>query len=230
MEETPLSIGFGDHVVSARLVSPPSPKACYVFAHGAGAGMTHTFMSTTAQELATFGIATLRFQFPYMERGSKRTDPPALCHATIRAALDKASELLPNTPLIAGGRSFGGRMTSQAQAESPLPSVRGLLFLGFPLHPAGRPETTRAAHLVKVTIPMLFVQGTRDELAKLTLLEPLVAQLAPRASLHLLADADHSFHVPAKTGRKDAEVRAEALRAVDEWLDRVIAMKDLAGT
>ena len=211
-------------VVSGLVLAPETPRACYVFAHGAGAGMEHAFMSATARELCESGVASLRFQFPYMERGSKRTDPPPLCHATIRAAVDLASKRFSNLPLFAGGRSFGGRMTSQAQAEGALPNVRGLIFLGFPLHPAGRPETTRAVHLVKVTIPMLFVQGTRDELAKLSLLEPLVQQLAPRASLHLLQDADHSFHVPAKTGRKDPEVRREALAAVGNWMNRIIAM------
>ena len=213
--------------VSALLQTPASPqacKACYVFAHGAGAGMNHGFMSAAAEELARLAVATLRFQFPYMERGSKRTDPPSVCHATVRAAVATAAKQLPGVPLIAGGRSFGGRMTSQAQAEAPLPSVRGLVFLGFPLHPAGRPETTRAAHLIKVTVPMLFVQGTRDELATLSLLEPLVAQLAPRATLHLLADADHSFHVPARTGRKDPEVRTAALHAMVAWMDAVLAM------
>lgn len=209
--------------VSARLIAPASSHACYVFAHGAGAGMSHAFMSATAAELAELGIATLRFQFPYMERGSKRTDPPPICHATVRAAAATAGTLMPNVPLVAGGRSFGGRMTSQAQADEPLPGVRGLVFLGFPLHPAGRPETARGTHLAKVTVPMLFVQGTRDELAKLSLLEPLVQRLAPHATLHLIADADHSFHVPAKTGRKDAEVRQEALRAVAAWIKNLAA-------
>ena len=211
--------------VSAILLVPSSPRACYVFAHGAGAGMDHSFMRVTAEELAALNIATLRFQFPYMERGSKRTDAPAVCHATIRSAVALAARELPKVPMIAGGRSFGGRMTSQAQADQALPGVRGLVFMGFPLHPAGRPETTRAAHLVKVTIPMLFVQGTRDELAKLSLLEPLIDQLRPRATLHRLQDADHSFHVPAKTGRKDPEVRAEALRTMSEWIDSILAMR-----
>ena len=214
-----------DTQVSGLLIAPSQPRACYVLAHGAGAGMQHAFMTATATELAALGIATLRFQFPYMERGSKRTDPPPLCHATVRAAVTEANERLPNVPLFAGGRSFGGRMTSQAQAEKHLPGVRGLAFLGFPLHPAGRPETTRAAHLVKVTVPMLFVQGTRDELAKLSLLEPLVNQLGARATLHLLDGADHSFHVLARSGRKDPEVRAEALKAMSEWIDRVVALK-----
>jgi predicted alpha/beta-hydrolase family hydrolase len=183
--------------------------------------MEHAFMTATAHELAAMGIATLRFQFPYMERGSKRTDPPPVCHATVRAAIDAATRLVPNVPLFAGGRSFGGRMTSQAQADKPLPGMQGLAFLGFPLHPAGRPETTRAAHLTKITIPMLFVQGTRDELAKLALLEPLIEQLGTRAKLHLLQEADHSFHVLARSGRKDPEVRAEALEAMSEWIDAV---------
>jgi predicted alpha/beta-hydrolase family hydrolase len=219
MQEQQLTIsvdGIGD--VSGLLLAPATPLACYVLAHGAGAGMNHAFMRATAVELAELGIATLRFQFPYMERGSKRTDPPPICHATVRAAVATAAQRLPNVPLIAGGRSFGGRMSSQAQAETPLPGVRALVFLGFPLHPAGRPETMRGAHLANVTIPMLFVQGTRDELAKLSLLEPLVQKLGPRATLQLLTDADHSFHVPAKTGRKDPEVRATALREVAAWI------------
>jgi uncharacterized protein len=225
-ELEPFSIDVADDVrVSALLLSAARPRACYVFAHGAGAGMNHAFMNAAAEELAQLGIATLRFQFPYMERGSKHTDSPPICHATIRAAVAAAAAKLPGIALIAGGRSFGGRMTSQAQAEAPLPGVHGLVFLGFPLHPAGRPETNRAAHLVKVTVPMLFIQGTRDELATMSLLEPLVAQLAPRASLHRLIDADHSFHVPARTGRKDPEVRAEALRALVDWSDRTVGMR-----
>ena len=212
-------------IVSGLLIAPAGARACYVFAHGAGAGMEHAFMTAAAHELSALGIATLRFQFPYMERGSKRTDPPAVCHATIRAAFAEAARRFPNTPLFAGGRSFGGRMTSQAQADKGLPGVRGLVFLGFPLHPAGRPETTRAAHLVKVAAPMLFIQGTRDELAKLSLLTALIEQLGARATLHLLQDADHSFHVPAKTGRKDPAVRAEALAAVSAWIDKVLALR-----
>jgi predicted alpha/beta-hydrolase family hydrolase len=226
LEAKPLTIAVDATTkVSALLIAPVSPRACYVFAHGAGAGMDHRFMSAAAAELAALGIATLRFQFPYMQRGSKRTDAPAVCHATVRAAVGQAARELPTVPLIAGGRSFGGRMSSQAQAEQALPGVRGLAFMGFPLHPAGRPETTRAAHLMKVTIPMLFVQGTRDELATLSLLEPLIEQLQPRATLHALQDADHSFHVPAKTGRKDPEVRAEALHAMREWIDSLLAMR-----
>jgi uncharacterized protein len=212
-----------EQAVSGLLIAPSNARACYVFAHGAGAGMQHAFMAATSQELAALGVATLRYQFPYMERGSKRTDPPPICHATVRAAVAAAANLVPHTPLFAGGRSFGGRMTSQAQADRPLPGVRGLAFLGFPLHPAGRAETTRAVHLVKVAAPMLFIQGTRDELAKLPLLEPMVEQLGSRATLHLLQDADHSFHVLARTGRKDPEVRAEALQAMSAWIDGVLA-------
>ncbi len=208
--------------VSAEIVAPRASRACYVFAHGAGAGMNHAFMTTVAQALADLGIASVRFQFPYMERGSRRTDPPPLCHTTIRAAVAAAASRFPGTPLIAGGRSFGGRMTSQAQALQALPGVRGLVFLGFPLHPAGRPDTTRAAHLNDVAVPMLFVQGTRDELATRSLLEPMVEQLGPRATLHWLNEADHSFRVPARSGRKQPEVIAEALHAVSQWLDQKV--------
>jgi len=209
------------HRVSALLIAPPRAHACYVLAHGAGAGMTHPSMEAVAIELGERGIATLRYQFPYMEQGSKRPDPPALCHATIRAAVAKAGEL--KLPLIAGGRSFGGRMTSQAQAKSALSGVRGLAFLGFPLHPAGKPSDDRAEHLFDVKIPMLFLQGTRDALAELSLLRPLVERLGKRATLKLFEDADHSFHVPAKTGRKDAEVRSEMLDTLAAWIRTVIA-------
>jgi predicted alpha/beta-hydrolase family hydrolase len=204
--------------VSALLQLPSAATACLVFAHGAGAGMEHPSMAAVAEELAARGIATLRFQFPYMERGSRRPDPPALCHATVRTAVAEAARRAPKLPLLAGGRSFGGRMTSQAQAIEPLPGVKGLAFLGFPLHPAGKPSAERAEHLSKVNIPMLFLQGTRDELAKLDLLQPVIKHLGARATLKLLQDADHSFHLPARTGRKDPEVRAEMLDARD--LDR----------
>jgi uncharacterized protein len=206
--------------VSALLQLPPAATACFVLAHGAGAGMEHPSMSSVAAELTTRNIATLRFQFPYMERGSRRPDPPPFCHATVRAAVAEAARLAPKLPLIAGGRSFGGRMTSQAQAIEPLPGVRGLAFLGFPLHPAGKPSVERAAHLGKVKIPMLFLQGTRDELAQLELLQPIIDGLGARATLKLLQDADHSFHVPARTGRKDAQVRAEMLDALATWIEQ----------
>jgi uncharacterized protein len=215
----PVTLAFDDRHVSALWLAPARPRAAFVFAHGAGAGMEHPFMAAVATELAALDIATLRYQFPYMERGSKRTDPPELCHATVRAAVAQAARFAPGLPLIAGGRSFGGRMTSQAQASAPLAGVLGLAFLGFPLHPAGRPADTRAKHLFEVQIPMLFLQGTQDELATLTLLEPLITQLGPRATLKLLADADHSFHVPARTGRKDPQVRAEALQALSGWVE-----------
>jgi predicted alpha/beta-hydrolase family hydrolase len=207
------------HRVSALLIAPPRALACYVLAHGAGAGMRHASMEAVARELADRSVATLRYQFPYMEQGTKRPDPSALCHAAVRAAVAKAAEL--KLPLIAGGRSFGGRMTSQAQAKAPLLGVRGLAFLGFPLHPAGKPSDERAAHLSEVQIPMLFLQGTRDALAGLALLQPLVQRLGQRATLTLLGDADHSFHVPARTGRKDADVRREMLDALAEWVGKI---------
>jgi uncharacterized protein len=204
--------------VSALLLVPTGARAQWVLAHGAGAGMQHPFMETLANELAAMGIATLRYQFPYMERGSRRPDPPAVCHATVRAAVAAAQTAAPTLPLIAGGKSFGGRMTSQAQASAPLAGVRGLVFVGFPLHPAGRPGDERAKHLSAVSIPMLFLQGTRDELADLTLLGGVTARLGERAQLKVLADADHSFHVLARSGRTDAAVRAELLQALDAWL------------
>jgi len=197
--------------VSGLLLAPPEARACCLLAHGAGAGMAHPFMATIANGLAERGIATLRYQFPYMEQGSKRPDAPKLAHATVRSAVLEASRLVPGLALFAGGKSFGGRMTSQAQAASPLPGVRGLVFLGFPLHPAGRPSDERGKHLFEVEIPMLFLQGTRDNLANLQLLESLCERLGRCATLKLFQDADHSFHVPARTGRKDSEVRVELL-------------------
>jgi len=174
-------------------------------------------MEAAASELAACGIATLRYQFPYMERRARRPDPPALCHAAVRAAVAEAARRAPRLPLIAGGRSFGGRMTSQAQALEPLPGVRGLAFLGFPLHPAGQPSESRARHLSQIHIPMLFLQGTRDALAERGLLEAVLAGLGARATLSLVADADHSFHVPAKSGRRDADVRAALWQALAAW-------------
>ncbi len=212
-----------DTQVSGLLLNPPRPRAAYVFAHGAGAGMAHPFMAKVAEGLAARGIATLRYQFAYMERGSKRPDPPKLAHAAVRAAVAEAARRWPKLPLIAGGKSFGGRMTSQAQALAPMPGVRGLAFVGFPLHPAGAPSRERGTHLSDVQVPMLFLQGTRDALAFLDELKPLCQSLGARARLTLFADADHSFHVPAKTGRKDAEVMAEMLDAFAAWVDEVIA-------
>ena len=202
---------------------PPSARACFVLAHGAGAGMTHPLMEAIATGLSEVGIATLRFQFPYMEKGSRRPDPPALCHASVRAAVERAAWLSQGLPLIAGGRSFGGRMASQAQAKAALPGVRGLAFLGFPLHPAGRPSDERGRHLFDVTLPMLFLQGSRDELAALRLLQPLVTQLGGRATLKLIDDANHSFHVPARSERTDRQVLDELLQALDDWIGSVIA-------
>lgn len=207
--------------VSALLVRPSNPRACYVFAHGAGAGMRHVSMASVAEELGTLRVASLRYQFPYMEKGSKRPDAPSICHATVRAAVVEAAKQLPGVPLIAGGRSFGGRMTSQAQVLQPLPGVRGLAFFAFPLHPANKPSTDRAQHLFDVRIPMLFLQGTRDELASLELLESVIQQLGPIATLHLAQEADHSFHVPAKSGRKDADVRRDLLEAFTGWSDKL---------
>jgi predicted alpha/beta-hydrolase family hydrolase len=184
--------------------------------------MEHPSMATVAAELEPRGIATLRYQFPYMEQRSKRPDPPALCHATVRAAVAEAARLMPGVPLIAGGRSFGGRMTSQAQALSPLPGVRGLVFLAFPLHPAKRPSDERAAHLFGVNVPMLFLQGAHDALADLSLLRPLIDKLGSRATLELLQDADHSFHVPARSGRTDREARAQAWDALARWLEKIL--------
>jgi uncharacterized protein len=220
----PMSISVTDAIhVSGLLQTPERPRGCYVLAHGAGAGMGHPFMVAVAAELARRGIATLRYQFPYMERGAKRPDPPQLAQATVRAAVAAALRLLPELPLIAGGKSFGGRMTSQAQSKAPLQGLCGLAFLGFPLHPAGRPSQNRAEHLFEVQIPMLFLQGTRDTLASLDQLEPLCKKLGRRATLKLFADADHSFHVPARTGRKDAQVLGDVLDALAAWLDSVIA-------
>jgi hypothetical protein len=205
--------------VSGLLQVPQEARACYVLAHGAGAGMTHPFMAAVAQGLAERRIATLRYQFPYMEQGSKRPDSPKLAQLTVRAALAEASRLVPELALFAGGKSFGGRMTSQAQAESPLSGVRGLVFLGFPLHPPGRPSVERAEHLFDVAVPMLFLQGTRDDFANLELLKGVCGQLGARATLKLFQDADHSFHVPARTGRKDSDVRVELLDALANWIE-----------
>lgn len=222
MDATQLTIVVDENTrVSGLFLRPAQARACFVLAHGAGAGMDHPSMRVVAEDLAGLGIATLRYQFPYMERGSRRPDPPPLCHATVRAAVAEASRLAPDLALVAGGRSFGGRMTSQTQASSPLEGVRGLAFLAFPLHPPKQPSAERAQHLDDVHVPMLFLQGTRDELARIDLLESVVNRLGPRATLHLAADADHSFHVPARTGRKDPEVRRELLQALVEWADRL---------
>ena len=205
------------NTVSGLLLVPAAVRAGYVLAHGAGAGMSHPFMAAAAEQLADRSIATLRYQFPYMEQGGRRPDSPGVAHATVRAAVVQAGTLLPGLPLFAGGKSFGGRMTSQAQAEAPLPGIRGLVFLGFPLHPAKRPSLDRAQHLANVRVPMLFLQGTRDALAEHHLVARVVAELGTRATLTTIPDADHSFHVPARTGRTDAQVLAEVCDAIAAW-------------
>lgn len=213
----------GQGSVSGLLLKPEDARAFYVFAHGAGAGMAHAAMAAIAKGLAERGIATLRYQFLYMERKSKRPDPPKLAQAAVRAAIAEARRHAPKLPLFAGGKSFGGRMTSGAQATAPLDNVRGLIFLGFPLHPAGKPARERADHLGDVEIPMLFLQGTRDALAELGELEPVIKSLGKRATLKLFDPADHSFHVPAKSGRRDAEVLSDILDEFARWVDQVIA-------
>jgi uncharacterized protein len=220
-QDLKLAVGSAG-TVSALLLRPAKSNACYVFAHGAGAGMRHASMEAIAAGLAERGIATLRYQFPYMEKGSKRPDPPAIAHAAVRAAVAAAAEQCAGLPLIAGGKSFGGRMTSQAQAKASLDGVKGLAFFGFPLHPAGKPSAERAAHLSDVKIPMLFLQGRRDALADASLLKPVVKGLGKRATLHLTEAADHSFHVPKSSGRTDREVLAEILDAFVVWADGVL--------
>jgi hypothetical protein len=218
-----LKIAVGDEQVSGLLLRPTGAKALYLFAHGAGVGMNHKSMESNAQGLAERGVATLRYQFLYMEKGSRRPDPPRIAHGAVRAAAAEAVRVAPNLPLYAGGRSFGGRMTSQAQAEKPIPGVKGIIFLGFPLHPAGKPGIERAEHLSRVKIPMLFVSGDRDALAEPELLRPVVDGVGKRATLHIVRAADHSFKVAAKSGRTSAEAEAEALDAIAEWIGRGIA-------
>jgi hypothetical protein len=204
--------------VEHLLVAPPDAKALLVLAHGAGAGMRHPFMEKIAQALAERGVATFRYEFAYMERRAGRPDPPTVAAARVREAVGDAARAAPGVPLLAGGKSFGGRMTSTAQAEEPLPGVRGLVFFGFPLHPPGRPGTSRAEHLSQVRIPMLFLQGTRDEFAGLDLLRPVVQDLGDRATLHLIDDGDHSFKVRKKqTGKSEAQVLTELASAVGTW-------------
>src|SRR5216117_3308632 len=220
--ELRFSVGQTSGEVSGLLVRPPDARLLYVLAHGAGAGMRHPFLESIAQGLAERSIATLRYQFLYMERRSRRPDPPAVAAATVRAAVAEVARVAPGLPLIAGGKSFGGRMTSTAQAETPLPGVRGLVFLGFPLHPPGRPADKRAEHLAQVRIPMLFLQGDRDEFADLNLLKPVVKQLGERATLHLVAGGDHSFHVLKRSGRTDGDVMGELVQAMVDWTGRLI--------
>jgi predicted alpha/beta-hydrolase family hydrolase len=219
MPTQPLTLTLANgETVSARWQSPADPKAVLVLAHGAGAGMTHRHMAATADGLEALDVATLRYQFPYMEKGGKRPDPPAIAHAAVRAAAAEGLRRAGDLPLFAGGRSFGARMTSQAQAKAALEAVRGLVFFAFPLHPSGKPGVDRADHLADVAVPMLFLQGTKDTLAELDLLQPVVEGLGPRATLVLADDADHSFHVPARTGRKDADVLADLLAQAVTWM------------
>ena len=206
--------------LSAILMKPRRARACFIFAHGAGAGMSHPFMEQMARGLCDRGIATLRYQFPFMEKGSKRPDSPALAHRAVRAAVAEARKRCRGMPLVAGGKSFGGRMTSQAQALRPLPGVCGLAFLGFPLHPPEKPSIARAEHLSDVNLPMLFVQGTRDKLAERRLLKSVTKQLGKPASVHLIDQADHAFHVPARSGRNDHDVIVAILDVFAEWVDR----------
>ncbi|MGO8700555.1 MAG: alpha/beta family hydrolase [Limisphaerales bacterium] len=219
----PVSITLEDgQAVSGLVQEASNPRACYVVAHGAGAGMTHPFLAEVANGLKDRQVSVLRYQFPYMEKGSKRPDVPAVAHAAVRAAVAEAARLLPGIALFAGGKSFGVRMTAQAQAKSSMTGVRGLIFLGFPLHPPGRPSDERAQHLFEVKVPMLFLQGTRDEFADLELLRPLVNRLGSSATLKLFPEADHSFHVPKRSGRNDAEIRVEMLDAMTAWMDGVL--------
>lgn len=208
-------------IVSAILTQPDHARACYVLAHGAGADMRHSFMEKVAEGLASRGIATFRFNFPYMEKKLGRPDQPAVAHAAVRAAVAEAARLCPGLKLFAGGKSFGGRMTSQAQSKSPLPGVRGLAFLGFPLHAAKKPSSERAEHLAGIAVPTLFLQGTRDELADLGHLEPVVAQLGAKATLHQVEGGDHSFAVLKKSGRTNEEALTEVLDALTAWIDGI---------
>jgi len=203
--------------VSALLLEPARPRALYVLAHGAGAGMRHPFMEAMARRLAAQGIGTLRYQFYYTEQGGRRPDPEPVLLATVRAAVAAGREAAGGLPLLAGGKSMGGRMTSRAAAAEPLAGVAGLVFLGFPLHPAGQPGVSRAEHLARVELPMLFLQGTRDALADLTLLRPVVERLGERATMRVIEHADHSFHVLKRSDRTDEQVLDELAIAVAEW-------------
>jgi len=213
----------GGERVSGLWLMPGNAVAVAVLAHGAGAGMTHPFLEAVAQGLAGSGIGTLRYQFPYMEKGGRRPDPPKVAQAAVRAAVGEAAKRAGGAPLFAGGKSFGGRMTSQAAAAEPLAGVKGIVFLGFPLHPPGKPGVERGDHLAEVTVPMLFLQGSRDEFAELTLLDPLVKRLGTLARLHIVEDGNHSFRVPARTGRNAADVLAELVQTTAAWMAAVEA-------
>jgi len=214
-EELRFEAAPGAGEVSALLLRPPDARWLYVLGHGAGAGMRHPFLADVAAALFGARVATFRYEFPYRERGGRRPDPQPVLLATVRAAVAAATAAAPDLPLFAGGKSMGGRMTSLAAARAPLPGVRGLVFLGFPLHPAGKPSTARAGHLGAVGLPMLFLQGTKDRLADATLLRPICADLGAR--LHEFDQADHSFHVPKRSGRTDADVIGEVARVAAAW-------------
>lgn len=218
-----LKLALAEGATSALLDLPDVARACLVLAHGAGAGMHHAFLASLAHALAARAVAVLRFQFPSMEKGAKRPDAPAVAQAAVRAAVAEAARRCPGLPLFAGGKSFGARMTSQAQASEPLAGVRGLVFVGFPLHPAGKPGVQRAEHLARVELPMLFLQGTRDGLADLTLVRQVVQPLGERATLHVVEGADHAFHVLARSGRTDAEVIDELADTAATWIFRYAA-------
>jgi predicted alpha/beta-hydrolase family hydrolase len=223
-EATLVTIKVDDErTVSGLLTLPKGARAIYVLAHGAGAGMAHPFLAKFATLMSERGIGTLRYQFPYMEAGSRRPDSPKVAEAAVRAAVAEAAKR--KLPVVAGGKSFGGRMTSQAEAHGPM-GVLGIAFIGFPLHPPGAPATTRADHLADVKVPMLFLQGTKDEFADMDLLKPVVKQLGKRATLHLIPDGNHSFHVPAKSGRKDADVMVELADTLAAWIDGLIGESD----
>jgi len=220
--ELRITVGERAGDVSGLLLRPDAARLVYVLAHGAGAGMRHPFLEATSQRLAERSVATLRYQFPYMEQRARRPDPPAVAAATVRAVVVEAARAAPGLPLVAGGKSFGGRMTSTAQAEQPLPGVRGLVFLGFPLHPPGRPGDSRAEHLAQIQIPMLFLQGDRDDFADLQLLRPVVQRLGERAALHVVDGGDHSFKVLKRSGRTDSDVMGELVDAIVEWAGKLI--------
>ena len=221
-EELKVQVGERVGEVSALLLKPPHARLLYVLAHGAGAGMRHPFLESIAARLAGRGVATLRYQFPYVERRARRPDPPEIAAATVRAAVEAAGRAAPGLPLVAGGKSFGGRMTSTAAAAEPLPGVRGLVYLGFPLHPPGRPGTTRAEHLDRVSVAMLFLQGTRDAFADLKLLQSVLKRLGKRATLQLVDGGDHSFRVLKRSGRAEVDVLDELARAIVDWSRTIV--------
>jgi predicted alpha/beta-hydrolase family hydrolase len=211
----------GSISLSAIVMNPPKARACFVFAHGAGAGMSHSFMEQVAANLYAAGVATFRFQFPYMEAGKRRPDSPATAGSAVRAAVAEARRHNRNIPIFAGGKSFGGRMTSQAQAEASMRGVKGIAIIGFPLHPSGKPSIARADHLATIKSPLLFIQGTRDKLADPRLLQAVLRGLGPTATVHLIDQADHAFHIPKRTGRDDSEILAEVCRTLTRWIARL---------